>query len=215
MSSLFSPESKFMQTMTRIADLILLNILFLISCIPVVTIGAAFTALYTQVFRIGTGKEAGVFRGFFTAFRENFRQATALWLTLLFAGVCMAADLFLFYSSNSIARYLCVPLAALGLLLPLTFAVLFPLLSQFGATTRQTLKNALLLSIAYCPRALLITAFYLFPPFLFYKNTMLFFETAFIWVTIYFSAAAYLASLLLKKVFAPYHTDDEAEEDIL
>ncbi|MCI6435817.1 MAG: YesL family protein, partial [Clostridiales bacterium] len=70
MGAFFSPDSKFMQAMARIADLVILNLLFLVSCIPLVTIGAASAALYTVCFRFGTDREQGVCRSYFRAFRE-------------------------------------------------------------------------------------------------------------------------------------------------
>lgn len=214
MKSLFSPDSKFMQGMTRIADLILLNIFFLVTCIPVVTIGASFTALYDQLFRITSDTESGIFLGFFRAFRDNFKQATVLWLILLFAGGCMIANIYLFYTMTNMLRYIFVVFVLMLIIVLLTFAMIFPLLSQFESSSHDTLKNALMLGIAYAPRALPIAAMFAFPPILLLKNVILFFNTAFIWVTIYFSAAAYFSTLLLKKVFAPYLNDeDNTEED--
>ena len=80
MGAIFAPDSKFMQAMARVSDLVILNLLFLLSCVPLITIGAASAALYTVCFRIGTDREQGVCRSYFRAFRENFRQGTILWL---------------------------------------------------------------------------------------------------------------------------------------
>ena len=76
--SFFSLDSKFMQALSRIADLILLNLVFLVTCIPIFTIGAASAALYSVAFRLGTEREEGVFRCYFRAFRNNFKQGTIL-----------------------------------------------------------------------------------------------------------------------------------------
>ena len=103
---LFSPDSKFMIAMSRLADLTLLNLLFLITCIPLFTVGAASTALYTVAFRIGTVRETGVIKPYFRAFRDNFRQATILWLLLVLGGGCAVFDITLFYGMNSLLRYL-------------------------------------------------------------------------------------------------------------
>ena len=88
MGSFFSPDSKFMQTMSRLADLVVLNLLFLVSCVPLFTIGAASTAMYTVCFQLGTEKESGIFRTYFRSFRENFKQSTILFLILALLPAC-------------------------------------------------------------------------------------------------------------------------------
>ena len=69
---MFSPDSKFMEIFGRITDLILLNILFLITCLPVFTIGAATAALYTMCFRLMREEYSGIIKPYFKAFRDNF-----------------------------------------------------------------------------------------------------------------------------------------------
>lgn len=83
MRGLFSPDSRAMKMMGRIGDIMILNVIFLLTCIPVFTIGAASTALYTVCFRFGTDSEAGVIKSYFTAFRDNLKQSTLVWLIIL------------------------------------------------------------------------------------------------------------------------------------
>ena len=91
MGGFFSLDSKFMQAMSRVADLIILNVIYLVTCLPVVTIGAASTALYTVCFRLGTAREGSLVKGYFRAFRDEFRQATLIWLFLLLFGAAPAS----------------------------------------------------------------------------------------------------------------------------
>ena len=72
-----------MRYLNRFADLMILNLLFLLTSIPIFTIGASLTALYSVCFHLGTDREGSTFRDYFAAFKENFRQATALFLLLL------------------------------------------------------------------------------------------------------------------------------------
>lgn len=83
MNGLFAPDSRFMRYLNRLADLMILNLLFLLTSIPIFTIGASLTALYSVCFRLGTDREGSTFRDYFAAFKENFRQATSLFLLLL------------------------------------------------------------------------------------------------------------------------------------
>ena len=212
MQTLFSPDSKFMQAMNRISDLILLNLFFLFSCIPVFTIGAAATAMYTVCFRLGTPREQGVFKSYFRAFRENFRQGTALWLIFLVCGGSALLNIRLFSQLPGIARYGFYLFAVLLALAVLIAGYVFPLLSQFSNDIRTTFKNGLILSIAYLPRSLLIALVNVFPFAVLVLDLYLFLQTGFLWIALYFSAAAYLNTLLLKKVFAPYMPEDEPAE---
>lgn len=204
MGAFFSPDSKFMQAMGRIADLVTLNLLFLLSCVPLVTIGAASTALYTVCFRIGTEREQGVCRSYFQAFRENFKQGTILWLILALFLITGFLNTLLLYSLEGGLHYLFLLTAILVVLAVMMFSYAFPLVSQFSNDIRSTLKNALFLSLGYLPRSILIVGLNAFPLVLALLDFYVFLQAGFLWVFLYFSAAAYLNALLLKKVFAPY-----------
>lgn len=199
-----SPDSKFMRAMSRLGDLMVLNLIFLASCVPIFTVGAACAALYTVCFRFDTKAEGPVLKGYFRAFRENFRQATVLWLILLFCGAAAAFDARLLLNMPGSLRYLSLVFVLLLLVVLLTASMVFPLLSQFQNGNRNSLKNALALSLGYLPRSLLLTAMTLFPFFLLWRNLLLFLYLGFLWVALYFSAAAYLGTRILKKVFEPY-----------
>lgn len=214
MQALFSPDSKFLQAMSRIGDLLVLNLLFLLTCIPVFTIGAAATALYTVCFRFDTDREKGLIRSYFAAFRGNLKQATLLWLLMLLCGGTACFNMFLFYGMSGPVHYGFVLFAVLLALVLLIGGLAFPLLSQFDNDNRSMLKNALILSLGYLPRAAAVAALNIFLFILMFVDFYLFLQTAFIWAALYFSAAAYLNTILLKKVFAPYMAPDEATEQV-
>ncbi len=205
MGKMFSPDSKFMRAMSRLADLILLNVCFLVCSLPVVTIGAAQTALYTVLFRLGTeAEDAGTVKSYFRAFRADFKQGTLLWLILAFCGATAAANTYLFYLMPGDIRWAFVVFAILFVLMVLLFGYAFPLASQFANGPLSTLKNALVLSLGYLPRSVLIAAMNVLPWALLLGDIVTFFQAGLIWVGLYFSAAAYFNTLLLRKVFAPF-----------
>lgn len=204
MQAFFSSDSKLMQAMGRIGDLVILNLLFFISCLPLFTIGAASAALYTVCFQMGTEKESGIFRTYVHAFRENFKQGTVVFLILALFLLAGFFDTLLLSSLAGWLRYGCILTAILLVLAVLMYSYAFPLLSQFSNGIRATLKNALFLSLGYLPRSLLIAVLNVFPTALALLDLYLFLQAGFLWVFLYFSAAAYLSTLLLKKVFARY-----------
>ena len=92
---MFSIEGKFFGALTRFSDLVILNILFLICCVPVITIGASITALYSVTNKMAEDKENYIVKSFFRAFKENLRQSTIMWLILLIPEVIISIDLYI------------------------------------------------------------------------------------------------------------------------
>ena len=201
---MFSPDSKIMQIAGRITDLILLNFLYLITCLPVVTIGAATTALYSLCFSLMREEYGSVTRAYFKAIKANFKTATAAWGLLLLATVPAAYYLTLAAGASGILRY-----SGLFFILVLAAALMtagyaFPWISQFENTAVQSLKNALILSVSRLPRTAAILAINLMPVIVWYINTDLFLQISFLWVALYFAAAAYMNTGILWHVFKPY-----------
>lgn len=204
MRFLFDPDSLIMRFLSRFADLVILNVIFLLSCLPLFTIGAATTAMYDAVFRMDTEREGKVLPTYFRAFKSNFKQSTRVWLilALLIGATCFNSV----YFSNIAGTfgYILFLLSMVVLLNALfIFFYSFPLMSQFDNSIGNTLKNAWILSTAHLPRTVLIAVINCFPVILMYVNLYAFFWLLFLWVFVYFAAAAYFNSRLLMKVFAP------------
>lgn len=215
MRGLFSPDSKFMMAMSRLSDLIVLNLLFLLTSVPIFTIGASITALNTVCFRFGTDREAGLFRSYFQAFGANFKQATQMWLILLFCGAACCFDIYLFASFPGAVRYVAVVFCIALVLVVFLICYTFPLLSQFDNKNKNILSNALVLSLGFLPRSLLLAALAVLPWVLLLSNIVTFMQMGFLWVAVYFSAAVYIGTFLFKKVFAPYMPEEDSDDESL
>ena len=83
MDSFFNPEGSVMRALSRVADLAILNVLWLVCSIPVVTMGASTTAFYSISMKMVRDEESYIIRGFFKAFKENFKQSLIVWLIFL------------------------------------------------------------------------------------------------------------------------------------
>lgn len=201
---MFSPYSKTMQIIGRITDLILLNILFLITSLPLFTIGASASALYTMCFRLMREEYSGIIKPYFRAFRANFRQSTAAWLVLL---LLILPTVFYFdrlFQTEGPLRYAGLVFFLILVLGLMTASYVFPWISQFQNTTKQSLLNALILSISHLPRTVCILVIHLLPAALWVFQYELFLNVSFLWIALYFAAAAYMATGLLWHVFKPY-----------
>jgi len=210
MQFLFSPDSKLMHVLTRFCDILLLNVLYVLTCLPVFTIGAANTALYCVVFSLDTEREGRIFPTYFRAFRENFRQSSLLWLLLALFAAATYVNMVRFSGLGGTFGYLLFLLAMLiSVLLLFTASYLFPLLSRFRSSSPAALKNALLLSIAHLPRTLVIAAVNVFPWLLLIVNFYTFLRLMLVWIFLYFAAAAYFNTRLLEPVFRPLCEDPQ------
>ena len=205
MRFLFDPESQIMQILSRFCDIVILNLVFLLTCIPIFTIGAANTALYDVVFRMDTDREGKMLPTYFHSFRENFRQSTIVWLALLLFGVATYLNMTRFSVLGEHSYLLGYGLFIVSMLVLVLevflFSYSFPLLSRFRNSTRQTAVNALLLSIGNLPRTLVVAVINCFPWVLLIVNFYAFMQLGFIWLAMYFAAAAYFNSRVLKKIF--------------
>ncbi len=153
---LFNLDSPLMQALSRVADIMLLNVLTFICCIPIVTAGASFTAMHYMCLKMVRNEETYLVRGFFKSFKENFGQATVIWLIQLVVFFILGYDFFIMYTSeeglNIVLQVLIFIVTILALL---TSSFVYPVLARFVNTVPRTIKNALFVSIMQLPKAIL------------------------------------------------------------
>ena len=152
-----SYDSKFSQVLLKLSFSCWLNLLWIICSIPIVTIGAATTALYTVTLKMADDAESDITRTFFKAFRANFAQATRLWLILLAAGLVLAGDGYIAWHMRAAASGFTAVLWTINLAVLIVAAIayviillyVFPLTARFINTDAAMLKNAFLIGIHY------------------------------------------------------------------
>lgn len=157
-------DSPFMQVMGKVADLMILNLLTIVCCIPVITAGAAFTAMHYQVLKIVRNEECYVAKGYFKAFRENFVQSTVIWLIMLLIALVLAGDFYVMYSSGAEFHMIFKAImGAISIFAVFTLLYVFPIQAKFANTVFRTIKNALAMSILLAPKSVLMLILYLIP----------------------------------------------------
>lgn len=157
-------DSPFMQVMNKVADLMILNLLTIVCMIPLVTTGAALTAMHYQVLKIVRDEECYIVKGYFKAFRENFVQSTVIWLFFLVVGLVLGGDFYIMYASETefhvIFRAI---LGAVSIFALFTLVYVFPVQAKFANTVFRTIKNALAMSILQAPKSVLMVVLYVIP----------------------------------------------------
>ena len=190
-------DGKFVKVLNRIADLVGLNLLAILFCIPIITIGASITAVYGCIFRIQEKREGYLTKDFWKLFKECFRSSTIIYLV----GVAVVAMLYLDYqifATDSRLDILQVLVVAGGILVAEIFTYAFPMESYFENSLKATVKNALLLGISNIPYTLLMLGINVFPFFLVARIPV----TFGIWFLIGISGVAWINSFFLKKIFS-------------
>ncbi len=202
MSRLLSPESRVMRFLYAFADLAAVNLMLLLASVPVVTAGAAMAAGFSATRRIAEDSLAHPFRTFWGAFRENFRQATALWIPCLLVLVGLVWDVWLFQSLLDERAYRrgLVMLAALIVLTITVWVYLLMLITGFQNRTSAHVKNAVALSFRYLPLSVLLAGLNGFPFLLALVSPYLFLQTGAIWIGFGFALILLLDNLMLKKL---------------
>lgn len=161
-------DSPLMQGLSKVADLMILNLLTIVCCLPVITVGPALTALNYMALKMVRNEEGYIARAFFKSFKENLRQGIMIWLLFLLAALVLVFDYFIMGSTETqmagIGQIL-VGVAAIFVISTALYA--FPLLAKFKNSIGTTLKNALLVSMMQFPKTVLMFVMYLIPMLIF------------------------------------------------
>lgn len=206
MSKLFRMDSPLMRFLTKIADLMVLNILFCITSIPLITIGASWTALYSVTLKMVRDEEGSVSRSYFRSFRQNFRQATLLWLGVLVVLALLVLDIRVLngMAGGTAPGLLRVGVEILALLGIMVLQYLFPSLARFEASLADTLKNACMMALAHLPKTALMTAAAVGAVWITLINNTTIAIGLMVWPLIGFSLMAFGNSGILRKIFDNY-----------
>lgn len=144
---LFRFDSPVMIMIGKIADFIVLNFLWVICCIPVVTIGAATAAKYTIAMRIVRNEGSGIIGPFFRAFKENFKQATIIWCMMLLAIIfCVIDWYYIREKGNDISHYYVAAVFVISVIVLCICMSVFPFIARFKVTVREAVKAAFILT---------------------------------------------------------------------
>lgn len=204
-NSLFNLDNPVWRILSKFADILILNLLFVFFSIPIVTIGASYTALYYVMRKLVKNEEGGIIKTFWRAFRDNFKQATILWLIMLLSGGFLALALYLTARTGMMLNYVLIAFSAFYIIV---LSYVFPILSQFNAGPIKCIENAFFMSIAHLPLTVLITALNVLPIILIFCNITLLLLIPPLMLLFGFGLTAFCNCFLFNRIFARYiHTE--------
>lgn len=201
----FVIDSPVMRFLARIGDLMILNLVFVVTSIPVITIGTALSALYTVSMKLVRGENPSVLKEYMKAYRRNFKPATICWVIMAAAGALIFLDFRLIGVFGGVMyQVMRFVLAVILGVWALVFLYLFPYIARFENTVLASFKNALLLSAAHLPFTAVLMGLAAGAVILTLFTSRSFVIATIVWVFAGFAVLSYVQSFLLCKIFEKY-----------
>ncbi|KSV57446.1 YesL family protein [Acetivibrio ethanolgignens] len=209
MGNFFDPNSGIMGFMSKVADMVLLSLLWVVCSIPVVTIGAATAALYYTAVKSIRRDRSYIFQSFISSFKENLIQGTLLWLLLLAVIAVLGVNLrfcqglFAMETGQVTGLLLMAVYSFMGLLSGFTALYMLPVLSRFTLKKREILKMSLFMSIRHLPYTILLAVIIV----------LVTVATAYVPITVLIAPAvgALLYSFPMERVLKQYIKEEEKD----
>ena len=206
MENLFRYDNKFVEALGKISNIVILNLLCILSCLPIITIGASATATYFIATQIVKDEESYIIKEFIKRFKENFIISTKIWIIMMIIGGVLCFDFYI--SKLIINEYMRIILQFILLMISIIFVFsityVFPIASKFENTVKNTMINSILISIQHLPHTIVMTLVNLSPIILIFMLSDYWGQILFFYTVIGFAIIAYINSIFFNKIFKQY-----------
>ena len=204
----FDTDNFLMRFCEKVLDIVTVNLLFVVSCLPIVTIGVAKISLYQTIFEVKRSRRIPVFKIYIRAFKQNLKLGFQLGLLELGIFLISVVDLSLFWSQTGVAFQL-IKAISLGILIFLTLVMLasYPIAARYELTWKEVLQKGLLLvSFNFVWFFLMLAIIFLIIMLLYLSGfTLVLGGSAFLLFG--FGLLAFCQAGLMEKLFAKYQAD--------
>ncbi len=195
-------SSLFVTVFETFGNICALNVLWIVCSIPIFTIGASTTALYSVMMKLIKKEEGKIVQSFFTAFKSNFRQATKEWLITMAILIAIAGELYFSWvcETESFSTFYMILGVVELVLVCVTLPYVFPLTAKFENTVWNTFKNAFLLSVSDPLSWVKVFLAWFMPAFICIWKPIVFFYIWYLWLIVIIGLIAYGTSFTIRKV---------------
>ena len=207
MNRIFDIDNPVWNAFSKLFDIIIINILFLLTCIPIVTIGNSITALYYTALRMTSKRLTYATSEYFKSWKENFKQGLLCEVLLFDLGVMLAVGTYVSFAQD--AYFGKVIFVVMDVLAVAVASYVFPLLAKFQLTTAQLFRNSVLMAVRYLPFTIL-NVMILFAVIYMSSQSFLVFL---IMLVAGCSAVAVLQSVWFNYIFNQFTSEEEHERD--
>ena len=203
--TVFNTDNVVMRISEKVLDLVTVNLLFVLSCLPVLTIGIAKISLYQTVFAIKHQRRLPVIRTYINAFHENWKIGLQLGsLELLIAGICLF-DLLLFWSQTALPMQV-LKAVCLGLFIFLVLVMLaaYPIAARYQLDWKECLQKAMIVTGLHFPWFFVMGSALLLLCMALASSVLAFLLGLMIFFLFGFSSLAFAQVGLMEKIFTHY-----------
>ena len=206
----FGIDNPFFAFMGRVGDILILNILFVITSIPVVTIGMSLSAMYRVTLRMARKECNYVAIEYFRASREEWKKSTVIWLIMLMSGGVLVFDVTV---GKDMWNALNAAVGALIFIWGMLFTYVFAVQARFENTVKNIFKNALYMAVRHFPFTVIMMVLNAIPAVCILFGSMTMALATPIYVAAGFTVTARINSIFLNRIFRKYAPEEEEAED--
>ena len=201
---MFSIDGKLWRFLSKMADLIIVNVIFIICSIPVITIGASKTALYEVARKIRRDEESSILKNFFSSFKKHFKKSTIIWLMYLLCMVMIGVNLYacIFIRMGLLTTIFMMATAMVLFVVNITFVYTIMLVVYEDENLKVSLLKGGGLAIANLPFSILMITMEIMPFILLFFYTHYWSYIFTFCVIIGFSLIEFVNSHLLDKILS-------------
>ena len=203
MERIFPMDGKFFTFITKLSDLLLLNVLFIITCLPILTIGVSLTALYQTTLQLADNTDSYILRNYFSNWKQNLKQGILIWIpSFIMLILCIFNLSVLPHMPQNLYRTTCLCLQfVLLFFLYGIFLYAFSLPKVYRSSCLNTLRNALFMTFKHLPVTCLCLCISVIPSALIILLPKITGWILSFFIVIGSSGTAYIHSYILQKVF--------------
>lgn len=210
---LFDLDGPLFKALSLAGNLVFLNILFLIFSIPIITIGASYTALCGSVQQMLEEKEGRVVSMFWKHFKRNFLPATGIWFLLILAGgVLYYYNYVITAMSNTLGKSYRITFFVLCFVLFFGGMYLFPTQAKYHLPVVCTIRRAFMVSVMALPwtlASMIVTGLSLFVSFV--MNPSIFHTVIYLWLVFVIAFLCYVNEIFYLKAFKQVFPEEKEE----
>ena len=215
MKNIFNMEGPIFVILSKAADILVLNIMFLVTCVPIITIGAGVTALYATAMKCICRGEGYVLKTFWKEFASHFKHSTLSYLlvgaayTILYIDFRFASAMF----PKTVSWILSIIVCSAALFLLMMVSYLFAYIAVADTTMKEIFKNSMIISIARLPFTAIMIALNLAPVIITLVSGYIYVQVMAFYFLAGFAVIASVNSLLLNRTFIKFNLIDQAEDE--
>ncbi|MBD1381537.1 YesL family protein [Metabacillus arenae] len=205
MSQLFHLDGPLFKFLSSAVDLVILNFLFFLFCIPILTMGASMTALYSVLMKMVRDEEKDIVKSFLLSFKKNFTQSTIVWFIMSAAGFFLFANLIFLGNLSGVPKiFFASMLLIFGCVYLCILLFIFPYMARYEDTIKKSLLNSLLVGLSNFPYLLVLIILTVVPVIFVFSSSIGLLTGLYFGTFGGFALLAFLNSYLFRKAFSKY-----------